>query len=96
MDEGEVLALRALVQGMVQAVGFRDFVYRRARLLGLAGYVCNGSDGRTVEVMAEGPREVLEQLLEHLWEGPRLARVDAVDVNWLEATGRLSDFTIRV
>jgi len=77
-------------------VGFRDFVWRRARFLGLTGYVRNGDDGRTVEVVAEGERESLEQLLEYLREGPRLARVEDVEVHWGEASGRFTDFYIRL
>jgi acylphosphatase len=87
-------ALYAIVRGRVQGVNFRQFVYTRARFLGLRGYVRNLPDGRSVEVMAEGPREDLEQLLEYLREGPRMARVDAVDVTWGEPTGAYQDFDI--
>jgi acylphosphatase len=73
-------AIRAVVKGRVQGVGFRDYVEARARFLRLAGYVRNLSDGRSVEVIAEGPREALEQLSEHLREGPGMSRIDAVDV----------------
>ena len=40
----ETRTLRAVVRGMVQAVGFRQFVLMRARSLGLRGYVRNGDD----------------------------------------------------
>ncbi|MBI1884885.1 MAG: acylphosphatase [Chloroflexi bacterium] len=87
-------SLRALVRGRVQAVGFRDYVYRRARFLGLTGYVRNMPDSRSLEVVAEGSREGLEQLLAYLREGPRSARVDAVDVEWGEGEGRFGDFGV--
>ena len=64
----------------------------RARYLRLSGYVRNLPDGRSVEVVAEGPRESLEQLIEHLREGPRMSRVDGVDVEWREATGEYRGF----
>lgn len=92
--EGSEAALHAIVRGRVQGVNFRQFVYTRARFLGLRGYVRNLGDGRSVEVLAEGPREALEQLLEHLREGPRMARVDAVDATWGEVTGAYQDFDI--
>ena len=85
-------SLRALVRGRVQGVNFRQFVYTRARFLRLTGYVSNLDDGQTVEVVAEGQRADLEQLLEYLREGPRSARVGAIDVEWGEATGRWTDF----
>jgi acylphosphatase len=85
-------AIRAVVRGRVQGVGFRDYVETRARFLRLAGYVRNLPDGRSVEVIAEGPREALEQLIEHLREGPRMSRIDGVDVEWRALTGEYRDF----
>ena len=86
--------LRAIVKGLVQGVGFRFFVEDRAYELGLTGYVRNLPDG-TVEVVAEGEEEALKVLLEHLWRGPRLARVRDVEAEWGEATGEFRDFRIR-
>jgi acylphosphatase len=66
-------------------VGFRWFVARHARTLGLAGYARNLSDGR-VEVVASGAgAEALARLEELLRAGPshaqveRLERQDGVD-----------------
>lgn len=87
-------SLRVVVRGRVQGVGFRDFVYTRARFLGLRGYVRNLPDMRSVEVVAEGERTSLEQLLEYLREGPRGARVDGLDVTWGEPTGRHTTFGV--
>jgi acylphosphatase len=93
--EGEaIVALRAVVRGRVQGVNFRDFVCTRARFLRLNGYVRNLADGRSVEVVAEGERTDLEQLLEYLHEGPGTALVHGVDVEWGEASGRYQDFGI--
>jgi len=86
--------MRAIVKGIVQGVGYRFFVEDRAYELGLTGYVRNLPDG-TVEVVAEGDKEVLELLLEHLRRGPRSARVTDVEVEWGEATGEFKDFRIR-
>ncbi len=76
----------ALVKGRVQGVGYRAFAQKKALELGLSGYAENLPDGR-VEVVAEGPREVLELFLHHLRQGPRLARVEGVEVSWGEETG---------
>ncbi len=93
MDALQV-AMRAIVRGRVQGVGFREFVYTRARFLGVTGYVRNLPEGRSLEVVAEGERQALEQLLEYLRQGPRSARVDAVDVQWGEASGRYPHFGV--
>jgi len=94
MTEHNPVALRAVVRGRVQGVGFRDYVLTRAGYLRLSGYVRNLPDGRSVEVVAEGPRAELEQLLAYLREGPRLARVDAVDADWGEPTGAYDGFGV--
>jgi acylphosphatase len=75
-------------------VNFRTFVATRARFLGLGGYARNLADGSSVEVVAQGPRAALEQLLDYLHEGPRSARVESVEVEWGEASGRYRDFGI--
>ena len=82
-----------VVHGDVQGVGFRYFVMRRASQLGLKGWVRNNDDG-TVELVAEGPRTDLEQLLRTAEEGPRLARVSRVDAQWSNATGGLQGFDL--
>ncbi len=89
-----VVSLHAIVTGRVQGVNFRDFVYGRAISLGLTGYVRNLPDMRSVEVVAEGQRERLERLLEHLGGGPRGARVHSVDVQWGEASGQYTRFRV--
>ncbi len=87
-------AVRAVVRGRVQGIGFRDYVLNRARFLGLTGYVRNLPDGRSVEVIAEGARPDLEQLLDYLSEGPRISRIDAVDADWRDATGAYDGFGV--
>jgi len=87
-------SLRVVVRGRVQGVGFREFVHTRARFLGLRGYVRNLPDMRSVEVVAEGERAGLKQLLDHLHEGPRGARIDGLDVTWGEPSGRHTTFGV--
>ena len=80
---------------MVQGVGFRDFVYRHARDLGLVGYVRNHPDGLVVGVEAEGPRPELVEILELLHRGPPAARVRRVEHRWARPSGAFSGFSIR-
>jgi DNA ligase D-like protein (predicted 3'-phosphoesterase) len=79
-------AIRALVRGEVQAVGFRDATVGRAHELGLLGWVRNDDDG-TVLVHAEGAPAALDELVAFLHEGPPLARVAAVEVQDVKVEG---------
>jgi acylphosphatase len=80
MTEKAIEARRFIVRGRVQGVGFRWFVEREAHMLGIAGWVRNNHDG-SVEVLAQGTRDQLSGLHGRLREGPRAARVDAVEVS---------------
>jgi acylphosphatase len=81
------------VSGRVQGVGFRFFVQRRARELGLTGFVRNLPD-RRLEVAAEGPPADVQALVETVRAGPSGARVYAVEVTWEEPDGAVR-FEIR-
>ena len=81
-----MIRLQARVHGQVQGVGYRFYVRRQAAALGVRGYVRNLPDG-SVEVVAEGERPVLEQLLRALERGPTGAVVERVDVRWEPAEG---------
>ena len=87
--------LHALVHGRVQGVFFRDYVRANAQRLRLVGWVRNLSDGRTVEVIAQGPRLTLEALLAHLYQGPPGSHVVEVDVDWMSAWSEFDTFRIR-
>ena len=68
---------RIIIQGIVQGVGFRPFVYGQALSHGLVGFVLNDSRGVTIEV--EGPLEALDCFQQTLREkAPPLARIDTV------------------
>ena len=90
----DLASIQAIVYGYVQGVYFRDFVSRRAKQLGLTGYVGN-LPGGSVEVAAEGERKQLEQLIDYLKVGPPIAKVEKVVTNWSEYTGSYSGFSIR-
>lgn len=88
-------ALHAIVRGRVQGVGFREWTRRRARALGCAGWVRNLDDGRSVEVLAEGPPEAITALLRLLRAGPPGSLVTRVDVDHPAATGEQAEFAVR-
>ena len=91
--QADLQCRRYLVRGRVQGVGFRFFVEREAHMLGVAGWVRNNFDG-TVEVLAMGTREQLLGLRSRLREGPRAARVDAVDESEAKPVPGLTAFRI--
>jgi len=90
----EQASFLAIVHGRVQGVNFRFFVRNRAEALGLKGYVKNLSDGTAVEVWAEGEKTKLGELIDYLKAGPSRARVERVDVEWSEYTGRFNGFQL--
>jgi acylphosphatase len=73
-----VTGVRYVVSGSVQGVGFRWFIARHARTLGLAGYARNLPDGR-VEVVVSGPDDALPALEQLLRAGPANAQVERVE-----------------
>ncbi|OGL65563.1 MAG: acylphosphatase [Candidatus Tectomicrobia bacterium RIFCSPLOWO2_12_FULL_69_37] len=83
-----------LIRGRVQGVWYRASARAEAEALGLAGWVRNRPDG-AVELVAEGPSEVLEKLIAWCWEGPPLARVDDVQVERGPASGELRGFGVK-
>lgn len=91
-DTKERLSVR--ITGRVQGVGFRNFTQMRARQLGLTGWVRNESDG-SVRLEAEGPRGALEELLEAIQEGPRMAFVEDIDAEWSGGEDEFDVFRVR-
>jgi DNA ligase D-like protein (predicted 3'-phosphoesterase) len=86
-------AVRAVVEGSLQGVGFREGARRRAGELGVFGWVRNADDG-TVAVHAEGERDAVEGLLEFLREGPRGAAVAGVSIEDVRTEGH-EQFAVR-
>jgi acylphosphatase len=70
------LALK--LYGRVQGVGFREFVRHHATVLRLRGWVRNAPDG-TVELLAAGDPDALDQLRQYVASGPPWAKVERVD-----------------
>ncbi len=75
-----MIAKHYIIEGIVQGVGFRYFVYKHANSLGLKGYVKNLPDG-TVEVFAEGDEDKIKELEVYLWKGPTFSHVKNIISN---------------
>jgi len=89
-----VSRVRMIAEGLVQGVGFRWFVARRAGAMGVRGYVRNLYDG-SVELEAEGDRSLLEELMKDVRIGPRSAHVTNVRIEWRDPLHKESTFEIR-
>lgn len=83
-----------IVNGLVQGVGYRYFVYREAQKLGLKGYVENLYTGEVLTVI-EGEKSFVEDLVNKLKVGPMHATVKNCKVTWNEPTNEFSTFEIR-
>jgi acylphosphatase len=81
---------RFLITGKVQGVYFRHSTRREAERLGVRGVARNLPDG-SVEVIAQGTSEAVENLREWLHRGPSGARVAAVQEFELPSTGQLGE-----
>ncbi|MBL8590130.1 MAG: acylphosphatase [Methylobacteriaceae bacterium] len=77
-------ALRVVVAGRVQGVGYRAWTEAAARRRGLAGWVRNRLDG-SVEALLAGEEAALDAMLEAMRRGPPAARVDDLTVEDAEA-----------
>lgn len=85
-------AARIQIQGIVQGVGFRPFVYNLARKCGVCGTVRNTSAGVIIE--AEAPQPVLQDFIYRLGaEAPQLAKIDTLEVSELSPQG-FAEFVI--
>ena len=83
----EHIRAKIRVKGVVQGVGFRPFVYAHAVELQLTGYVKNL--GAHVDIEVEGSRTAIVLFIEFLKQGPPIARIDEVSVEW----GRPRNYT---
>ena len=95
METENKIRLHATIHGRVQGVSYRYHVMECARRLNLIGWVRNRYDG-TVEVIAEGERNNLNNLIQDLNRGSPASNVTKVDHLWLDATGEFDTFKIRM
>lgn len=82
------------VSGKVQGVFFRDYISKEAKPLGLTGWVRNTDDGN-VEIVAEGDKSQLRKLVIAAKNGSPLSKVENVDYDYSEYTGKFDDFFVK-
>jgi acylphosphatase len=84
---------RIFASGRVQGVFYRENTRRWASSKGLKGWVKNLLDGR-VEALVEGDKESIQTLIGQMREGPPMARVETIEVEWEEYKGEFPDFFV--
>ena len=94
VNTAEPTRARITIAGRVQGVYFRASACHQAQGLGITGWVRNCSDG-SVELLAEGTRDKLDQLIAWCHHGPTGARVANVSVGWEEPEYGFYGFTIK-
>jgi acylphosphatase len=97
--DAQVVVVHVRVEGRVQGVGFRYYVLEKAQALGVRGWVRNRWD-ESVEILAQGERNVLERFIALVQRGPRSAFVSRMEADWqppasLLDSKQLFDFHIR-
>jgi acylphosphatase len=78
------------IKGKVQGVFYRQSTKEKARSLGISGWVRNTDDG-SVEIEAFGLRQQVESLIAWCWQGPDLATVTSVIVEWQDDSINLQE-----
>jgi acylphosphatase len=87
------VAAELIITGVVQGVGYRYFCYKKAKELGVIGWVSNQHDG-SVFCWAEGDRAVINEFIVELKLGPAASSIRDVIVKWHDSTGEYSSFNI--
>lgn len=85
--------LHLFIVGSVQGVGFRQYIKRKARQMGLTGWIRNRADG-SVEAVAQGVGEDLQALIRFAKRGVPLSEVQSVTVEWEEQKEQFNSFDV--
>ena len=92
-SSSSLVRAHALMTGRVQGVAYRAFTQENARRLKLQGWVRNLPDGR-VETEVQGTRAEVDTFLASLHQGPPLARVDHMQLDWVAVLNESEEFRI--
>lgn len=89
-----MVKVHLVVKGRVQGVFYRTNTKKKADELMLCGYAKNLSDGN-VEVVAQGPKPKVDELVEYCMHGPDAAYVEDIDIEYSDAEEEFEKFEIR-
>lgn len=85
------MQVHLLISGFVQGVGYREFVKKEAKKIGITGWVRNLSD-RRVEILAQGTESQLKDLIKRCEKGSFLSEVKNISIEWEEINEEFNEF----
>lgn len=88
-----MVEINCIASGKVQGVAYRVYVQDSATTLGVVGTVRNLTNG-TVEIIAQGERDILKDFVEYLHEGSLMAKVESVAVDWVSPRVTYDEFSV--
>jgi len=89
-----IVSAKVRISGRVQGVWFRQSTKEKAIELGVTGWCRNCADG-SVEAVVQGKKKAVQSIIDWCHEGPKMARVDHVDSEWLDAVAGFNNFEVR-
>jgi len=92
--DARIIGAKIICYGIVQGVGYRAFIYKNAKRLGIKGYVLNRNDGG-VECLFIGKEKDIKEMIELARTGPSSARVQEVISDITEDKGMIDDLLQR-
>ena len=72
--------VHVFIYGLVQGVGYRNYIYNKARLLNIKGWIKNLDDDK-VEAVFEGDKEDISKILDYCIKGHFSAKVKDIKIN---------------
>jgi acylphosphatase len=91
--ENDLTRAEIIINGLVQGVGFRYYIFRNANSLGLKGFTKNLYTGEVLTVV-EGPKPLVEELYNKIKIGPSHASVKKHNIQWLSPKNEFDNFEI--
>ncbi len=86
-------ASKIVVSGTVQGLFFKNFTKEHADKLKLKGFV-RGLESGDIEVIVEGDKENISQLVEILRKGPQYSQIRNIKVEERKWSGDLKEFKV--
>lgn len=93
-------AAHVFITGVVQGVGFRQFMKDNAKKMGITGWAANSPEGKVeavfqTNISGDEGKNKIQELIEICKKGPFMSEVRGIEINWKEGGERFEGFEIR-